>query len=135
MELEFKDGSVRKFKASPLQVKVVAGIPLTILIYIYLYSQTSLIMFLAEQEDSSLSLSRLAELVNGEQADIRRRMGFWTSKSVVTVDLDPSGGEDVVYRVVEEQTDWAVNSGRDDACAEDYEQKAIPAVLDACYVC
>ncbi|CAM9102975.1 unnamed protein product [Ectocarpus fasciculatus] len=93
LELCFDDGSTRQFSVSPVQA--------------------SLILFVAEAPDSTISSAALANLIQMEEADVRRRMGYWVSKSVVSVHFDSIAGGDVqVYRIIEDQ---AENAARDDS--------------------
>ena len=99
LELCFDDGSTRQFSVSPVQA--------------------SLILFVAEAQDSTISSATLASLIQMEETDVRRRMGFWVSKSVVSVQFDSSTGSDVqVYRIIEDQAENAAKDITEDSTSQ-----------------
>jgi len=71
LELGFEDGSVRSFSVTP--------------------AQASLVMHVADA-DGPIDSMQLAALVQMEEEDVRRKMGYWVSKSVVCVRYDTTSG-------------------------------------------
>lgn len=68
LELTFDDGSTRTFTVSPVQA--------------------TLILLVSESEGAAVTSVELAALVGREEAEVRRWMGYWVSKSVIAAEFD-----------------------------------------------
>lgn len=80
LELNFDDGSTRSFTVTPVQA--------------------SLIMYVADSSKASTTSQDLARLMCLEEAEVRKMMGYWVSKSVVSVRLDSKSGTMTLYYAV-----------------------------------
>ncbi len=83
LDLNFDDGNIRNFTTT--------------------HQHASLIMFVADSSDG-ISLSDLASISEMEPIEVKKKMGFWISRLVVSINLGADGSDDIIYRVIEDQS-------------------------------
>jgi len=91
IDLQFDDGTVRNFLVTPVQA--------------------SLIMFLADTDEGSMTLEQLGSKCELEESDVQRRMGFWLAREVVQVGGSGVGGGSLIYSILEDQALRSASGG------------------------